>query len=136
MRLLWVFLNEIITELKLDHITAVHGRAEDFAHKEDFRENFDICVSRAVANLSSLSELCITVVKKDGYFISYKSGAANDEVKASQKAIDTMGGALESIKKFDLGDNELTRSFIMIKKEVNTPNQYPRKAGKPIKNPL
>lgn len=130
------FLNEVISGLKLEKICAVHGRAEEMARKAEYREQFDLCVSRAVANLSSLSEYCLPFVKVGGSFISYKSGDIEEEVDASKKAIFLLGGKLQNVNKFRLVETEAERSFIQIKKEKKTPKTYPRKAGTPSKDPL
>lgn len=128
------FLNEVISSLSLDDITAIHGRAEDFGKDKLYREQFDICVSRAVANLSSLSEFCIPFVKKNGYFISYKSEKASEELQVANHAIDVLGGGNIETICFDIEGNN--RTLIKIEKIKNTPSQYPRKAGTPIKKPL
>ena len=128
------FLNEVIDALKLSNAKAIHGRAEDFARDKDHREKYDLVVSRAVANASTLSEYCLPYVKVGGYFIAYKSKDSDDEIKESKNAIKKLGGNLEEVYKFDIEDNG--RSFMIIKKEVPTPNLYPRKAGTPSKKPL
>ena len=130
------FLNEVINELSLKDICTIHGRAEDFAHNASYREKFDLCVSRAVANLSTLSEYCIPYVKKNGYFISYKAVSAGEELVTAEKAIGVLGGELVSTEEFLLPDSDITRAFIVIKKERNTSPKYPRKAGLPAKEPL
>lgn len=130
------FLDEVVEKLKLDGIKTVHGRAEDAARKEEYRENFDLVVSRAVANLSSLSEYCIPFVKKEGYFVSYKSGNASEEILQAEQAIHVMGGKLEKIEKFVLPDSDMERIFVMIKKIDHTPKKYPRKAGMIKKEPI
>lgn len=130
------FLNQVIDSLGLEKITAVHGRAEDFAKKELYREKFDVCVSRAVANLSSLSELCLPFVKVGGKFISYKSEKAMEELELSQNAISLLGGGNVSCDAFTLPGADLQRTFIIIQKVKETPLKYPRKAGIPIKRPL
>lgn len=130
------FLNCVIDELGLTDITALHGRAEDFAKKEEYREQYDLCVSRAVANLSTLSEYCIPYVKKNGLFISYKSGDIDEELKKSEKAITILGGKQEEAKKFNLPGSDIGRSLIKIRKIKNTPKKFPRKAGLPAKEPL
>ncbi len=130
------FLNTVVNELGLTNIELIHGRAEDFAKKKEYREQFDLCVSRAVANLSTLSEYCIPYVKKNGHFISYKAVSAGEELAAAEKAIGTLGGELVSTEEFLLPDSDITRAFIVIKKERNTSPKYPRKAGLPAKEPL
>jgi 16S rRNA (guanine527-N7)-methyltransferase len=130
------FLNEVISKLRLKDIVAIHGRAEDFAKPELMREKFDVCVSRAVANLSTLSEYCIPYVKVGGYFISYKSEKIADEMKSSGKAIEILGGVLEGQNEFLLPDSDIYRNLVKIKKVKPTPKKYPRKAGLPSKEPL
>ena len=117
------FLDAVIDELKLEEIETIHGRAEDYARKEQYRENYDLCVSRAVSNLSTLSEYCLPYVKKEGVFISYKS-------------IQILGGRVEDVVKFSLPETDIHRSFVKIRKTSATKNKYPRKAGLPAKEPL
>ena len=128
------FLNQVIDELELKNITAVHARAEELGKNKDYREQFDVCVSRAVANLSSLSEYCIPFVKVGGKFISYKSGSIEEEVVEAKKAVFVLGGKVTDVYKFDLYEQK--RSFVVINKEKHTPKIYPRKAGTPTKEPL
>lgn len=130
------FLNVVINELGLTDIKTIHGRAEDYAKQVEYREQFDICVSRAVANLSTLSEYCIPYVKVGGMFIPYKSGEIDEEVQQAKKAIQILGGKLEEVIKFQLPDTEINRSFVKINKTQNTAKKYPRKAGLPTKEPL
>lgn len=129
-----LFLQEVIDELKLDGVTALHGRAEDYGKNPVYRETFDLCVSRAVANLSSLSEYCLPFVNMGGYFVPYKSGNIDEEISEGKKAVFLLGGRIEKIEKFHLED--AGRSLVFIKKEKNTPKKYPRKAGLPTKEPL
>lgn len=130
------FLNTVINELGLTDIKTIHGRAEDFAKQADYREQFDLCVSRAVANLATLSEYCIPYVKKDGMFVPYKSGEIDEELEQSKKAVHILGGKLENVVKFQLPGTEIGRSFVKIKKVQNTAKKYPRKAGLPSKEPI
>ena len=130
------FLNTVIDELGLTNISTIHGRAEDFAKKPEYREQFDLCVSRAVANLATLSEYCIPYVKKDGMFIPYKSGEIDEELEQSKKAIHVLGGKTQNVVKFQLPGTEIGRSFVIIKKIQNTAKKYPRKAGLPSKEPI
>lgn len=128
------FLNEVIEALDLKGIKAVHGRAEDFARDKEYRAAYDMCVSRAVANLSTLSEYCLPFVKMGGCFVSYKSGECEAEVADAKSAIYLLGGKLKKIDQFSYSDN--SRSFVIIDKVMNTSNKYPRKAGLPSKKPL
>lgn len=130
------FLNEVITQLQLKDITANHGRAEEFAQNKLYRENFDMVVSRAVANLATLVEYCLPFVKTGGYFIAYKSGEIEQEVNDSKKAIKILGGEVVSVYKFQLPGSDIDRSFVFIKKVNKTAKEYPRKAGLPGKEPL
>ena len=129
-----LFLQEVIDALGLEGIEAIHGRAEDLAKDKKYREQYDLSVSRAVANLSTLSEYCLPYVKIGGQFISYKSGECDEEVAASKSAMFLLGGKVKEVIKFELGEN--SRSFIVIEKTKGTPKTYPRKAGTPAKNPL
>ena len=128
------FLNEVIDELGLKKITALHGRAEDYGKNKEYREQFDYCVSRAVANMSSLSEYCLPFVKVGGSFIPYKSGNIDEELENAKRAVFLLGGKIEKVERFALSDAQ--RSFVFIKKEQNTAKKYPRKAGLPTKEPL
>lgn len=128
------FLENVVGELSLQNVSCVHGRAEEMGRNKEYREQFDLCVSRAVANLSSLSEYCIPFVKEGGAFISYKSGEIEEEANAAKKAISVLGGELREIYKFDLYEQK--RSFVIIDKKKKTPKVYPRKAGTPTKEPL
>lgn len=130
------FLNEVIEKLEMNDITAIHGRAEDYAKQKDYREQYDICVSRAVANLATLSEYCLPYVKKEGYFISYKSEDIEKEIDDSRNAVNMLGGKIEDIVKFNLTDTDIRRAIVKIKKEKPTNKKYPRKAGMPTKEPL
>ena len=130
------FLNAVIKNLGLEKIVSIHGRAEDFAKLLEYREQFDYCVSRAVANLAILSEYCIPYIKIGGSFIPYKSGEIDEELEQSQKAIQILGGEIECVEKFQLPGSGMGRSFVNIKKVEHTADKYPRKAGKPEKSPL
>ena len=130
------FLNQVIEKLGLEKIEAVHGRAEDFGRNAEYREKFDLCVSRAVANLSTLSEYCLPFVKIGGRFISYKSGKIDEELERSEKAVEILGGKLGNCLKYNLEDTDMERSLVVIEKKRLTKKIYPRKAGKPSKEPL
>lgn len=131
-----LFLNEVIEELELKKISAVHGRAEELARQKGYCEQFDLCVSRAVANLSTLSEYCLPFVKVGGKFISYKANEVEEETKQAEHALEVLGGACVDIQKFQLPDSEMNRAFVIIEKKKRTPATYPRKAGTPSKKPL
>ena len=130
------FLQEVIDNLGLTGIEAYQGRPAEFASKEEFREQFDYVVSRAVANLSTLSEYCIPYVKLHGQFIPYKSGEITEELEKSQKAIQILGGKLLEVKEFSLPDSDIGRSLVVIEKIESTRKKYPRNGGKPSKEPL
>lgn len=130
------FLNEVIGRLGLKDIEAIHGRAEDYAKPGLLRERYDLCVSRAVANLATLSEYCLPYVKIDGFFISYKSEKISDERQAAQHAIESLGGSIYDQKEFILPNSDIYRNLFQIKKVKATPKKYPRKAGLPSKEPL
>lgn len=130
------FLNEVIDELGLDNIETIHSRAEDFIKIDNVRESYDLCCSRAVANLSVLLEYCIPYLKIGGKFISYKSEKVNDEILSAQSAIDILGCKLEKQFDFNLPNSTIYRNIVVFSKESNTPLKYPRKAGLPVKKPL
>jgi len=130
------FLNEVIEKLGLKNIEAVHGRAEDYARQPLHREKYDICVSRAVANMSTLCEYCLPFVKKSGLFISYKSEKITEEMEKANKAITILGGSVKKQEEFYLPDTDIFRNLVVIKKIENTSKKYPRKAGLPAKEPL
>ncbi len=130
------FLNEVIDMLGLDGILAVHGRSEDLGVHPDYREKFDFCVSRAVANLSVLSEFCIPFVKVGGQFISYKAGDSDEEIKDGEFAVNLLGGKIKEEILFTIPNSDINRKFVVINKVKNTGKKYPRKAGTPSKNPI
>lgn len=130
------FLEESFALLKLTNITGIHGRAEEFAKNKVYREQYDLCVSRAVSNLATLSEYCLPYVKKGGCFVSYKSGSVKEEADSAKKAVEILGGKIKEIVYFQLPDSEIQRSLVVIEKIKNTPARYPRKAGTPLKEPL
>lgn len=130
------FLDEVISQLGLTEVRTIHGRAEEYARKEEYREQFDLCVSRAVANLSTLSEYCLPYIQVGGIFVPYKSGEIDDEVEQSKKAVRILGGNIKEVMKFELPGTDIHRSFVLIHKEQHTQKKYPRKAGIPAKEPL
>jgi len=130
------FLDEVITELGLTGIDTIHGRAEDFAKPDKLREKYDLCVSRAVANMSTLAEFCLPFVKVGGQFISYKSEKIVEEMETAGKAISILGGKIDGQVEFNLPDSDIYRNLFIIKKVKHTPGKYPRKAGLPAKEPL
>ena len=130
------FLNEVIDELGLKDVTAIHDRAEDAARKKELRDSFDIAVSRAVAALPVLSEYTLPFVKPKGVFISYKATGAEAELSDSARAIKLLGGGSSRVYSFTLPDSDISRSFVVISKKLPTPKAYPRKAGTAKKSPL
>ena len=130
------FLNEVILQLGLTGVETVHGRAEDFAKPDKLRGKFDLCVSRAVANLSTLSEYCLPFVKVGGEFISYKSEKITEEMSVAKNAISILGGKFDRSEEFTLPDSDIYRNLVVIKKIKETPKKYPRKAGLPSKEPI
>lgn len=130
------FLNEVITACGLQDIIAIHGRAEDFAHVKDYREQYDLCVSRAVANLSVLNEYCMPFVKIGGKFIPFKSEHVDEELNNALKSIKVLGGKFVDKINFDLYGTEAKRTILIIDKVKSTNPMYPRKAGVPTKNPI
>ena len=130
------FLNEVVQKLELIHCEAIHGRAEDVGKNRDYREQYDLVVSRAVAALSPLSEYCLPLVKQKGWFIPYKGQKLSEELDSGKKAIEILGGVLEEQKDFLLPGTDYERTVLLIRKERNTPKQFPRKAGTPTKDIL
>lgn len=130
------FLNTVIENLGLDKVETIHGRAEDFAKNKEYREKFDLCVSRAVSNLTTLSEYCLPFVKVNGSFISYKSEKLTEELKEADKAINILGGQAGDQVELTLPDSDIYRNLLIINKVKSTPDKYPRKAGLPSKEPL
>lgn len=130
------FLQEVVDAIGLTNVTLVHGRAEEVGRNKNYRESFDLVVSRAVANIATLSEYCLPLVEIGGYFISFKSGDIKDEIKSSGSAVKKLGGNMNNPNYFSLPETDISRSFIIIDKEKATPKAYPRKAGTPSKEPL
>lgn len=131
-----IFLNEVVKSLELKRINAIHGRAEELGRKEEYREQYDICISRAVASLDTLSEYCMPFVKKGGYFISMKGPDVDEEIIQSEKGIKILGGKVVDKKVFTLPESDINHSLIIIEKIKETPTKYPRAGGKPKKDPL
>ena len=131
-----IFLDEVIKNLKLDKIKTVHSRAEDLARIKEYRERYDIVLSRAVANLPVLLEYTLPFLKKGGRCICMKGPNIDEEIKNAQKALKVLGGEIEKIDTIVLPNSDITRNIITIKKIAQTPKQYPRKAGKPSKEPI
>ncbi|MFR1710105.1 MAG: 16S rRNA (guanine(527)-N(7))-methyltransferase RsmG [Clostridium sp.] len=130
------FLNEVIDKLELEDIKTIHGRAEDFAQKAEYREGFDIAVSRAVANLTVLLELCLPYVKVGGYFVALKGPSIEDEIRDAKVALRVLGGTIEEVIEVDIADSDLKHNLLVVKKVKETPKKYPRKAGTANKSPI
>lgn len=130
------FLNDVIDELGLTRIEAIHSRAEDGGQNPKYRERFDLCVSRAVANLSTLSEYCLPFIKESGSFVAYKSAQIQEELQAADRAWSILGGKLEKVVTAEIPETEIVRQFVIVKKEKHTPKAYPRKSGTAAKDPL
>lgn len=130
------FLGQVVDNLGLKDVTLIHGRAEDYARDVQYRQQFELCVSRAVANLALLSEYCIPYVKRNGCFVAYKSGEIEEEVAAAGTAVGVLGGKIDKNEKLLLPDTDISRSFVVIRKIKDTPKVYPRKAGIPKKDPI
>ena len=130
------FLNEVIKTTGLDKIHTIHGRAEDYGKNPEFRETFDISVSRAVADLSVLSELCIPFVKKNCFFVAYKSSEIDEEILKARNAINKLSGSDADINKIKVPCSDIIRNMVIVEKKINTPKLYPRNPGVPSKKPL
>ena len=130
------FLDQVIEELEMENIRAIHARAEDLARDDQYREQFDLCLSRAVASLPVLIEYCIPFVKIDGHFISYKSAKGREEIEESRRCLKIMGSEIESVKELAISDMAAERLLIMIRKNKKTHDIYPRKSGIPSRKPL
>lgn len=130
------FLNEVIKELKLENIVAIHGRAEEIGRNKKYREYFDVATSRAVANLSTLSEYLVPFVKEDGIIISMKGDNIEEEQEEAKRAIKVLGAKIKKIDKFELPKSDIKRSLVILKKVEKTPIKYPRKPGTPAKEPI
>lgn len=129
-------IDELSKELGISNVSVLHGRAEELARREDMRENFDLCVSRAVANMSTLAEYCLPFVRKGGSFIAYKGPDCDQEVQAAAKALRTLGGRIERKEKTVFEGISFDHKLIFVSKEKETPSKYPRKAGTPSKEPI
>lgn len=130
------FLNEIISQLQLENIETIHGRAEEFGKNSKYREKYDIATSRAVSNLSTLSEYMLPFVNLGGFCICMKGSEIAEEMQDAKNAIKVLGGNIKEVDEFYLTDTDIKRNNIIILKEKNTPNKYPRKPGTPAKEPI
>ncbi len=130
------FIGNVIDKLGLENVDTVHGRAEDIGRDKRYREKYDVCVSRAVANLSTLSEYCTPFIKVGGDFISYKSSNSDEEIKNAESAVKKLGCKISWIKKHEIPSTDIERTFVCINKTAPLSSKYPRKAGTPSKEPL
>lgn len=130
------FLNCVIEEVPLPNCSTLHARAEEFANKKEYREKFDFAVSRAVANLASLCELCMGYVKVGGYFVALKGPSVSEEIKMAETAIKKLGGELQGVINYSIPTTDLCHNLVVIKKVKPMEKKYPRKSPKPIKEPL
>lgn len=130
------FLQDVVSALGLDGISCVHGRAEELSGKAEYREQFDYAVSRAVARLASLSELCIPFVKQGGQFLAYKSEGATEEIEEAGEALSTLGCKKVDILSYTIPESDLPRKLVVATKTSATPAKYPRGGGKPMKQPI
>ena len=130
------FLKLVAESLMLNDVDVIHGRAEEFGQNLNYREQYDICVSRAVAPLNILCEFCLPFVKVGGYFAAYKSENISEEIDSSKGAIDKLGGKIKETKVIKIPNSDIVRKIIIIEKIKKMPNIYPRKAGTPAKKPL
>lgn len=130
------FLEDLKNKLGLENVICIHSRAEDGGADKNLREGFDLCISRAVANLAVLSEYCLPFVKVGGCFISMKGPDVKDELNESEKAIKVLGGEVKEVKLINIPETDINHSLIIIKKIKPTPSKYPRKAGKAKKEPI
>lgn len=130
------FLNEVINQLDLKNTETIHSRVEEAGKNKKYRERFDIATARAVANLATLSEYMLPLVKVGGKSICMKGSEVSEELQNSKKAISILGGEIENIDNFQLPKSDMMRNIVIIKKVKNTPNKYPRKPGTPSKEPI
>lgn len=130
------FLNEVTNQLKIKNVTSIHSRAEEFGKNKQYREKFDIAISRAVARLNVLVEYLLPTIKVGGRCICMKGPDAQEEIKEANQAIKILGGEIEKIEEFNLPDTDIKRTIIVINKIKNTPDKYPRKPGTPAKDPI
>jgi len=127
---------KLCDELGIENVTTVHGRAEDLARQEVHREKYDVCISRAVANLNVLSEYCLPFVKNGGYMAAYKGADAEKEVEDAKKAMKILGAVDYRLHDASIGESGRNHQILLVKKGNKTPSKYPRKAGTPVKEPL
>lgn len=127
---------KLAEEIGIDNVETLHSRAEELGHNNDYREGFDLCVSRAVANLATLSEYCLPFIKVGGYFMAYKGSEPEKEIAEAKKAIHALGGEVCEVRFAELSDYGISHNIVIIKKIKPTPKKYPRKSGTPSKEPI
>ncbi len=130
------FIDQVLEQCGMNHVTLIHGRAEDYGRDEKYRERFDYCVSRAVASLPVLLELCTPFVKVGGNFISYKSDKLEDELQQSKNALSILKCSLNQEIPYQIPDTDYSRVLATFDKKSKLGKKYPRQAGKPKKSPL
>lgn len=130
------YLENLVINLGLKNVEIIHGRAEEYGNKVEYREKYDIALSRAVASINVLLEYCLPYIKNGGYFLCQKGPKFKDELKEAEKALKTLGGKINEVKEFILPGSDIKRNIIVIEKIYKTPAKYPRKAGKPTSNPI
>ena len=130
------FLNEVIEICDLKNVTTIHARAEELGRDTEYREKFDYCVSRAVANMSTLLEYCMPFVRVGGVFVSYKSGDVTEEIELSKNAQKQLFCRIKDVIGFSIPNTDISRSFVVFEKKKELNKKYPRQGGKPKKSPL
>ncbi|MBQ6661124.1 MAG: 16S rRNA (guanine(527)-N(7))-methyltransferase RsmG [Lachnospiraceae bacterium] len=131
-----LFLQKVVAECGLSDVLCVHGRAEEYSRKPEFREQYDICVSRAVTRMASLTELCLPYVNVGGKFVPYKAAEFDEELAEAKSAIATLGGAVESKQTYTVPQSDYGRTLLVVRKKKPTDKRYPRGGGKPMKQPI
>ncbi len=129
-------ISELAAEIGVKNVETVHARAEELGHNKGYRERYDLCVSRAVANLATLSEYCLPFIKVGGYFMAYKGPEPEAEIAEAKDAVETLGGEIREVRLAELIDYGISHNIVVIKKIKPTPKKYPRKAGTPSKDPI
>ena len=129
-------IGSLTEELGIKNVSLLHSRAEDACGRKEYRENFDVCVSRAVSNLSTLSEYCLPFIRRGGYLLAYKGPECERELKDASRALKILGGEAVDIRDTEMKEYGLEHKILVIRKVRNTPKAYPRKAGTPLRNPL
>lgn len=131
-----LFLQDVVDALKLGNVSCIHGRAEEFSRKEEYRQKYDFAVSRAVARLASLAELCVPFVKKGGYFLPYKTQDSLEEIDEAKYAFRQLSSELISVKEYEIPYSDYRRTIPIISVKETISTKYPRGGGKPLKQPL